>query len=417
MIGKYRQTLLIFSIALLPALFLILAMWVYHFLLEQMRQGLHEQRATILRNMPLTGASDTSRAFAAAYYVASESSIRTICGEWPENINQNEIDDIFRLYGISAEQGIETSLGSSPPTIVWVIPEESGMRVAAQSKRTFYAKLESLRVLIWTIGLTCAGTLFILFVSLGRKLSDVFLEMEQKNQELERANRNLEELGTLKSNFLTLVSHELRTPLARLTGHMNIITQNKNEFPADLKKRLEDMSIEIEELGRMTSNALDLTRLQSEDLAARLELGQIKKLVMNLVARLQSSVEHRKLKFQVNIPDIPAIPHDPYLLERVLDNLLLNAVKYSPEGSSIVLSIIEEEDKIRIEVESEGRKISELERDKIFEKFYRSSSDISIPGSGLGLYLVRQFILMMGGRAWVEEAEKGNRFVVSLPLP
>ncbi|HQG29707.1 MAG TPA: ATP-binding protein, partial [Candidatus Ozemobacteraceae bacterium] len=246
--------------------------------------------------------------------------------------------------------------------------------------------------------------------------ADVFNEMEVKNQELERANRNLEELGTLKSTFLALVSHELRTPLARLTGQVNLIERSAERLPDDIRRRFEEMAVEIAELGRMTKNALDLTRLQSEDLAARVELGQITSVVTMTVGRIRPLAAARDLSVELDLPETPPVSHDPYLLERILDNLLVNAVKYAIPKSIIRIHIIEEIDAIRIAVESCGPIIPAPDREKIFEKFYRGDSGTDIPGSGLGLYLVRQFILMMGGRAWVEPADAGNRFVVTLPI-
>ncbi|HNW36738.1 MAG TPA: ATP-binding protein, partial [Candidatus Ozemobacteraceae bacterium] len=319
-------------------------------------------------------------------------------------------------YASETEYGVEIGIASPGPGILWIIPYGQGLRVAYQTRRSFYTRLESWRALIWTGGLLVAGMAFVLFVLVARKLADVFNEMEIKNQELERANRNLEELGTLKSTFLALVSHELRTPLARLNGQVNLIRQSSDRLPEELRRRFDEMSVEISELGRMTKNALDLTRLQSEDLAARIELGQISSVVTMTFERVKSMAAARDLLLELDLPETPPVSHDPYLLERILDNLLVNAVKYTAPKTVIRLRVVEETSAIRIEVESCGPVIPPVDREKIFEKFYRGEGDTTVPGSGLGLYLVRQFILMMGGRAWVEPVAEGNMFVITLPL-
>lgn len=411
-----RQSLLIASIAVLPALFLILTLWVYQYLVERMRIGLHEQRANLIRSLTVPPDEDHSRPFLFGRLASDGAAMDVFSGEIPEEIGPEDLLKLYKSHGSATSLGVETSLGRGAPNIVWIIPEEEGFRVAIQSRRSFYARLESLRVLIWTAGLLCMGVVFILFVSLARKMSDLFMEMEEKNRELERANRHLEELGTLKSSFLALVSHELRTPLARLNGHFTLIKQQYLKLPAEVMTRFDEMRVDLEELSRMTKNALDLTRLQSEDLAARVEPGQIAPVVEMLLDRIRPSVEHAGLKLSVLLPELPPVNHDPYLFERILDNLLLNAVKYSRPQGEIRLEFIEDDDKLRVHVESDGETIPDNLRDKIFEKFFRATEDSLVSGSGLGLYIVRQFILMMGGRAWVEPTSTGNRFVITLIL-
>ncbi len=417
--GRGPQTFLLILMAAFPAILLLLTFWAYHALTEGMRETLHGQRAAALRVAPpplAEAVASGPRSYATAFLASDGTALLDCSPDWPPDFDAGRVQAIRQSYGTAAEAGLELAGGASGPVIVWVVPAGAGARVALQSKRTFYARLESFRVLVWTAGLLLIGGVFLLFVYLARKLSDVFFEMEVKNQELERANRNLEELGSLKSNFLALVSHELRTPLARLVGHANLIRQRAAELPEDLRKRFDEMSVEIEELGRMTKNALDLTRLQSEDLAARLTLGQIDGLVRTVAERIRPVAATRGLTLELDTAPTPPVNHDPYLLERILDNLLVNATKYSPEGGRIKVSMVEEGDLVQVRVENTGIPIPAADRDRIFEKFFRLEDGPDVPGTGLGLYLVRQFILMMNGRVWVEPLDDGNRFIITLPL-
>lgn len=414
--GRIRQIGLMLFMGFLPAAVLAVILWTSDSIIERMRVGLHEQRATVLKTLPLEGGIAVQKSYACSLLATTTLELKHVAGEWPAVFDAETILNLRSTYATETEYGVETGIASPGPGIIWVVPTEQGLRVAYQTRRSFYTRLESWRAMVWTIGLVLSGVTFVLFVLIARKLADVFNEMEIKNQELERANRNLEELGTLKSTFLALVSHELRTPLARLTGQVNLIGRSADRLPEDLRKRFDEMAVEIAELGRMTKNALDLTRLQSEDLAARVELGQISSVVTMTFERIRPMAAARDLPLELVLPETPPVSHDPYLLERILDNLLMNAVKYAMPKSIIRLGITEEDDAIRITVDSSGAVIPAADREKIFEKFYRGDDGTDIPGSGLGLYLVRQFILMMSGRAWVEPIEGGNRFVVTLPI-
>ncbi len=417
MSGEERKVHLIILLGLLPAGLLFATLWGYEALVDGMKGNLHQQRALALRNLTGEPASGSTRPFSWAVVPPQARDFSVKSADWPENFDPEMLLRFRSSLGSASEHGIEVDHGASGPAFLWIVDHDGELRAGLQSRRNFLARLESLRVLVWISGILLAGGAFVVFVTMARKLSDVFNEMETKNLELERANRNLEELGTLKSNFLALVSHELRTPLARLSGHIQLLQKNRKELSSDTIQRFDEMAIEINELGRMTKNVLDLTRLQSEDLSARLGLGQIGQLVVAASERVKSSAKLRGIQVIVDAPETPAVNHDPYLLERILDNLLVNAVKYSIDNGKIIVRIVEADSHVQIRVESSGRIIPETEREKIFEKFHRlSTNDPEIPGTGLGLYLVRQFILMMGGRAWVEALEDGNRFTVTLPL-
>jgi len=413
---RRRQIFLTLVLGILPALLLGFGLWAYNFLFESMRVSLHEQRAMALRTLTVEVATASVKPYSLAFLRSGSTEIKVLSGEWPKYFDFDSVQGFRSSLGSTTEMGVEVSREASGPAILWIVPVEGGLRLAFQSRRAFYARLESFRVLVWMVGLLFAGGAFLLFVSVSGKLSEVFSEMETKNLELERANRHLEELGSLKSNFLALVSHELRTPLARLIGQINVLRQDAENLPEKVKKRFEDMAVEIEELGRMTKNALDLTRLQSEDLAARSELAQVSPIVKGCIEKLRSAASLRGLEISIDIPETPPVSHDPYLLERILDNLLVNAVKYASEKGRIDVRLVEKESFVQIQVDSSGVIIPETDRDKIFEKFYRLERESDVPGTGLGLYLVRQFILMMGGRAWVEPLTDGNRFIITLPL-
>jgi signal transduction histidine kinase len=414
--GPSRPLHLIILFGILPGAMLVVIVWLYGLLMEGMKTELHGQRALTLRTLPIDGGLTTQKGFAWAVWRNGTNQFQKNSPDWPVAFAPETLQRFEQSLGKMVEHGVEVEQVASGPGILWIIPLENEVRAAYQLRRTFYSRLESLRILIWTAGLILVGGSFVVFATMARKLSDLFNEMESKNLELERANRTLEELGTLKSSFLALVSHELRTPVTRLAGHLQLVKKAGSALPPDIQQRIEEMTIEVGELKRMTNNVLDLTRLQSEDLAARMSLGQIDELVQGAVKRIREPAGQKNLRVEVEAAPTSPVNHDAYLLERILDNLLTNAVKYSSDGGLLAVRLLEEENGVLIQVDNSGPVIPPQERDRIFEKFYRAAQNTDVPGTGLGLYLVRQFILMMGGRVTVEPIEGGNRFILSLPL-
>ncbi|MBF0545677.1 MAG: hypothetical protein HQM08_14635 [Candidatus Riflebacteria bacterium] len=414
--ARWRQISISFLLGIIPAVILAIFLYSYDLIVEKIKKDLHESRLNSLKVLANSPENNPSKVFSLGFLPDGAASFSVQSLDWPPKLTPDLVRYFQKNLPSPNESGIQIDELGKEPYIIWIVKGNSGVWVALQSRRQFYAKIDTLKVLIWTGGLIVVGISFILFVYIARKISEIFSEMETKNLELERANRHLEELGKLKSNFLALVSHELRTPLARLNGQINLLLSG-NEVPVDFKKRVLEMAVDIEELNRQTKNVLDLTRLQSEDLSVKSSPGQIGPIIESAVNRIKRAGKQRGLNFIFENVEIPLVNHDQYLLERILDNLLNNAVKYSNENSSVKISLHEKRDLIEIHVDSEGPVVPESEREKIFEKFYRGENSMeNIPGTGLGLYLVRQFILIMGGRAWAVGSENGNRFVITLPL-
>jgi two-component system, OmpR family, sensor histidine kinase VicK len=114
----------------------------------------------------------------------------------------------------------------------------------------------------------------------------------------------------------------------------------------------------------------------------------------------------------------PALAADPDKVRQVLSNLVENAVKYSPEGGTVTVSLVQHGDRLRFTVEDDGLGVPPEEQRRIFEKFYRLDPQLSrgVGGTGLGLYISRELVARMAGRIWVEsDGRRGSRFVVELP--
>ncbi len=223
----------------------------------------------------------------------------------------------------------------------------------------------------------------------------------------------------LKDEFIGLVSHEMRSPLTVITGAINtILTEKAHLSPKEERQLLEDAAWETGTLAHILGNLLELSRAQAERLFLSFEPVDVKVIIKNALQRVKrlSSV-HR---FVTSLPkELPPVRADVMRLERILHNLLENAVKYSPDGGYIRVSAKMNSDHLVIGVSDQGIGISEQDQAKLFAPFQRleSSRVEGIQGIGLGLLVCRRLVEAHGGRIWVEsEPGKGSTFFFNLPL-
>jgi len=223
----------------------------------------------------------------------------------------------------------------------------------------------------------------------------------------------------LKDEFIGLVSHEMRSPLTVITGALNtVLTEEANLSRKEKRQLLEDAAWETGTLAHILGNLLELSRAQADRLFLSVEPVDVKAVVKNAVQRIkrQSSM-HR---FVTSLPKkLPPVRADVIRLERILDNLLENAVKYSPDGGYIRVSAKMDTDNLVIGVSDQGIGISPEDQAKLFAPFQRLENRKveGVKGIGLGLLVCRRLVEAHGGRIWVEsELGKGATFFFTLPL-
>jgi PAS domain S-box-containing protein len=223
----------------------------------------------------------------------------------------------------------------------------------------------------------------------------------------------------LKDEFIGLVSHEMRSPLTVITGALNtVLTEEANLSRKEKRQLLEDAAWESETLAHILGNLLELSRAQANRLFLSFEPADVKVVVRNAVQRIkrQSSV-HR---FVTSLPrELPPVRADVRRLERILHNLLENAVKYSPDGGYIRVTAKMDSEHLVIGVSDQGVGISQQDQARLFAPFERleNSRIERVKGVGLGLLVCRRLVEAHGGRIWVEsEPGKGSTFFFTLPL-
>ncbi len=225
------------------------------------------------------------------------------------------------------------------------------------------------------------------------------------------------DLNRAQKNFLLSITHELKSPLASVKLSLQTL-ESRQDIETDKKnKLLHNALFDVARLQGMVDNLLLSARLESA--AFQAELSEI-----NLSQLARTIVEHKKRNsakardFITEIEDDIFINGDEPALLSVMENLIDNAVKYSNEGTKIILSLQQHQDKVKLNVSDEGIGINQKEKSKIFDKFYRVGNEETrkTKGSGLGLYIVKEIINLHDGNIEVyNNTPQGTRFEITFP--
>jgi signal transduction histidine kinase len=220
-------------------------------------------------------------------------------------------------------------------------------------------------------------------------------------------------------DFLADVSHELRTPIAALRTFNELLKGQAGADPDARSEFLESGGQQIDRLDWLATNLLELSKLDSGLVLLELRPDDLRAAVEDAVEQAEGTASKRGVTLTLNLPDQPLrIRHDPQRIGQVVTNLVLNAIKFTPRGGSVVVGLEPADAGARIDVTDTGVGIDETEMPHIFERFYRGTraNEARGSGSGLGLAIVRSIVDMHGGSIEVESSVgKGSRFSVILP--
>lgn len=232
------------------------------------------------------------------------------------------------------------------------------------------------------------------------------------------ARRKVEDLSRLKDEFLSIASHELRTPVTSIKGYTQLAKMLIKEGDLGTSEEYLDIALDqIDRMSRLILELLDVSRIETGRLEIRRDAIPWSHFVREVVQRHHTAVSDRR--FHVSIPsDARVVTGDRDRLEQVLGNLLENAVKYSPDGSDITVTVEDRGDSLVTAVCDRGIGIPADELGQVFERFHRGRqvSSTNYGGLGLGLYITKQIIERHGGTIWVESREgQGTTFYFTLP--
>jgi len=223
----------------------------------------------------------------------------------------------------------------------------------------------------------------------------------------------------ISREFLADVSHELRTPLAALRTFNELLQEKAGDDPAARTEFLEASAQQIERLDWLAQNLLELSKLDSGLVRLDLRPDDLRATILSAVEQAQVSATRRGIALTTDLPENPLVTrHDPQRLGQVLINLIGNALKFTPRGGAVQVTLVPHRRGARIQVIDTGVGIGANELPHIFERFYRGSraNEARGSGSGLGLAIVRSIVEMHNGSVMVESrVGSGSTFTVTLP--
>lgn len=241
-------------------------------------------------------------------------------------------------------------------------------------------------------------------------------ELESKNAELKRLNEEVLELTHSRLVFFTNISHELRTPLTLIADPVEMLLEDSG-IKGKSRELLKMVKRNAVALQQLVSSILDFRKIQNGKMELILYRFDLVKALKMWVGDFQLTAERKQIKLHLDISDSVGsqeVVADKEKIARVVFNLLSNALKYTPAGGDIFVSLKDEDGKFRLDVRDTGKGISQEEAGKIFERFFQAKGAAS--GTGIGLALVKSFVELHHGEARVEsELGKGSDFFVVIP--
>ncbi|MBV9791412.1 MAG: PAS domain-containing sensor histidine kinase [Chloroflexi bacterium] len=246
-------------------------------------------------------------------------------------------------------------------------------------------------------------------------------DRRQYERELQQARKKAEEALDLRNQFLSLAAHELKTPLTSIMGHIELFqrrTGKEHSLNERDERALRTIAEQAQRLNKMIASLLDISRIETGQLAVEQVPIDLCALVNQVVDEVQSTLAGRQIELLCPIQPL-IIQGDELRLRQVFQNLIQNALKYSHPDVSIAVAIRQEQAEALIEVRDRGIGIPQTAVPQLFNRFYRADNvdQENVSGLGIGLYVVKEIVELHSGSVTVTSTEgEGSTFTVCLPL-
>lgn len=261
--------------------------------------------------------------------------------------------------------------------------------------------------LIYTLNSLAAGNYD---TRLSMNVPKVGKDLEESFNILAEELQNTE---MLRSDFVNNFSHEFKTPLVSIKGFARLL--QKGSLPEEKKKEYIDIiSAESSRLADMATKVLDLTKLENQNILTDVSEYNVSEQLRESILLLERKWLEKELEISADFEEYQ-IHGNQEMLKQVWINLIDNAIKFSPSGGAIGVSVTRNADSIMVMVSNGGAPIKEEEKERIFQKFYQGDTSHTSQGNGIGLAIVRRIVELHDGEVWVDSTEEQTTFTVKLP--
>jgi len=243
-------------------------------------------------------------------------------------------------------------------------------------------------------------------------------ELEEKHRELEKAYEALKTLDTAKDDFLALVSHELRTPLSSVLLYSEMLLDGLDDSPETRNEFLTTIVENCKRLTRLINDVLDLSKIEAGRMPFKLEKLNFEELINDTLSGIRPTIESKGINLICeNVGKGFRLWGDRDRIIQVLTNVISNAVKFTPEGGSITVSLSSGDGIGKVVITDTGQGISKEDIPKVFDRFsHLGSIDHHTEGTGLGMTICRSIIERLNGEIWIE-SQRGQGTTVIFTLP